>query len=78
MAFRTSHSCLSFRSWRSKHNKLQFLAIQVRFHSEDLPGKPQDTRVRKLGRAIVDDYATIRSKYRKAPYLATQWIWCGY
>lgn len=76
MAFRTSRYCLSFRFWKSERNNLQLLALQDRFCNEDIPGKPQDAQVRNLGRAIVDDFAAIRSKYRKAPYVATQWIQC--
>lgn len=66
MASRALYSCQSFRFSRSQHNNLQLLALQVRLYSDDIPGKPQDADVRNLGRAIVDDFATIRSKYRKA------------
>ncbi|KAL8941158.1 MAG: hypothetical protein Q9211_001932 [Gyalolechia sp. 1 TL-2023] len=37
---------------------------RARFYSDDISGKPEDTDVRNLGRAIVDDFATIRSKYQ--------------
>ncbi|KAL8713304.1 MAG: hypothetical protein Q9220_002503 [cf. Caloplaca sp. 1 TL-2023] len=32
-------------------------------YSLNVPGKPQDPQVDNLGRALVDDFATIRSKY---------------
>ncbi|KAL8834942.1 MAG: hypothetical protein Q9170_003519 [Blastenia crenularia] len=36
----------------------------ARLLDDDISGNPQDAEVRNLGRAIVDDFATIRSKYQ--------------
>ncbi|KAI4249620.1 MAG: hypothetical protein L6R40_000409 [Gallowayella cf. fulva] len=38
--------------------------LQNRLYSKDISGKPHDPVVRNLGRAIIDDFAAIRSRYR--------------
>ncbi|KAL8731852.1 MAG: hypothetical protein Q9166_003136 [cf. Caloplaca sp. 2 TL-2023] len=54
----------SRRSLRFYQTRTHNVRVSVRFYSAEISGKPQDTGVRNLGRAIVDDFATIRSKYR--------------
>ncbi|KAL8876965.1 MAG: hypothetical protein Q9198_004929 [Flavoplaca austrocitrina] len=39
-------------------------SFMIRYYSTEIPSKPRDVDVRKLGRAIVDDFAKIRAKYR--------------
>lgn len=52
------------RCFRGIDGPIVLKGPRARFYSDDISGKPQDAGVRNLGRAIVDDFATIQSKYQ--------------
>lgn len=57
---------LSVPALNTAHARGRSHAPQSRYYSAaDLPSEPRDPRVKDLGRAIVDDFAMIRSTYRK-------------
>lgn len=65
MASRSFCACRYLRTVPRQSYELHRRTAQFRFYSEDLSGNPKDAHVRDLGRAIVDDFATIRSTYRE-------------
>lgn len=64
LMYQNSMARQTLRSLRDIYSHSVLKGPRARFYSDDISGKPQDADVRKLGRAIVDDFATIRSKYR--------------
>ncbi|CAO1605544.1 lipase 2, variant 2 [Xanthoria calcicola] len=57
----TALSCSPLRSLKPK---IKLSPLNVRFATAKISPKPQDVDVKNLGRAIVDDFAQIRAKYR--------------
>ncbi|KAI4106085.1 MAG: hypothetical protein L6R37_002349 [Teloschistes peruensis] len=56
---------LSVPALNTAHARGRSHAPQSRYYSAaDLPSEPRDPRVKDLGRAIVDDFAMIRSTYQ--------------
>ncbi|KAL8942040.1 MAG: hypothetical protein Q9216_001893 [Gyalolechia sp. 2 TL-2023] len=54
----------TLRALEGVHDYTVLRGPRARFYSDDISGKPEDANIRNLGRAIVDDFATIRSKYQ--------------
>lgn len=65
MASRAFYTYYSLRTVRYQLHGLRRRTFRLRFYSEDLSSNPKDAQVKDLGRAIVDDFATIRSTYRE-------------
>ncbi|CAL8582849.1 lipase 2 [Xanthoria parietina] len=57
----TALSCSPLRSLKPK---IKSSPLNVRFVTAKISHKPRDVDVKNLGRAIVDDFAQIRAKYR--------------
>ncbi|KAI4227058.1 MAG: hypothetical protein L6R36_002677 [Xanthoria steineri] len=57
----TALSCSPLRSLKPK---IKLSPLNVRFATAKISPKPRDVDVKNLGRAIVDDFAQIRAKYR--------------